>query len=156
MVADKEFSPSEQVAGQHWKPYGLGWAQEDYRGKMVQFHTGSLDGAVAIVGLLPAENFGIYVFGNLGHSEIRHALMYKAMDLWGFHDNYRDWSLEFYKLYAKMKEEDIKKEKAKEALRVQGTRPSLPLNAYAGKYTNEAYGDAILVVSGDSLDLQFP
>ncbi|HWK08104.1 MAG TPA: serine hydrolase [Puia sp.] len=156
LVTDKEFYPTAQLTGPHWKTYGLGWFQEDYRGKMVQFHTGSLDGAVAILGLLPSEHFGIYVFGNLDHSEVRHALMYKAMDLWAFHDNYRDWSLEFYQLYAKMKEDNKKKEKAKEALRVQGTRPSLPLNAYAGKYTNEAYGDAVIAVRGDSLDVQFP
>ena len=31
---------------------GLGWFQHDYRGRRVDFHTGSIDGMVAIVGLL--------------------------------------------------------------------------------------------------------
>ena len=123
---------------------------------MVQFHTGSLDGAVAIIGLLPSEHFGVYIFGNLDHSEVRHALMYKAMDLWGFSDNGRDWSAECYKMYKKLREEGQQKEKEKEAGRVKGTKPSLPLSGYAGDYTSEIYGDARVVLEGDSLKVELP
>lgn len=156
IVTEQEFYPTQQLTHPHWTTYGLGWFQEDYRGKMVQFHTGSLDGAVAILGLLPSEHFGIYIFGNLDHSEVRHALMYKAMDLWGFHDNYRDWSTDLYAMYKGIRDEGRKKEKEKEALRVPNTRPSLPLAAYAGQYTNESYGDAVLTLSGDTLVMQLP
>ncbi len=77
-VTASEFYPTAALTKPHWTTYGLGWFQEDYRGKMVQFHTGSLDGAVAIHGLIPDEHFGIYIFANMDHTEIRHALMYKA------------------------------------------------------------------------------
>ena len=156
IVTENEFYPTQRLTQPHWTTYGLGWFQEDYRGKMVEFHTGSLDGAVAILGLLPSEHFGIYIFGNLDHSEIRHALMYKAMDLWGFHDNYRDWSTDMYAMYKGMKNEAKKKEKEKEALRVVGTRPPLPLNSYTGRYNNETYGEAVLTLSGDSLIMELP
>lgn len=160
IVPENEFYPSVQLTHPHWTTYGLGWFQEDYRGKMVQFHTGSLDGAVAIAGLLPSEHFGIYVFGNLDHTEIRHALLYKALDLWGFRGNKpetgRDWSTEFYALYKKIREEGKKKEKEKEAARVPGTKPSLPLASYAGQYENEIYGNVIIKQSGDSLIMEFP
>ena len=86
-----------QLTHPNWTTYGLGWFQQDYRGKMVQFHTGSLDGLVAIAGMIPSEKLAIYVFANLDHAEIRHALMYKAFDLWVFQDNDNDWSKGFPK-----------------------------------------------------------
>ena len=156
MVPDNEFYPTAKLTHPSWTTYGLGWFQQDYRGKMVQFHTGSLDGVVAIVGLIPSEHFGIYIFGNLDHSEIRHALMYKAMDLWGWSDNSRDWSAECYALYKKLRDDRRKKDQEKEAERVKGTRPSLPLQAYTGLYTNEAYGDARVVLVGDTLRMELP
>ena len=156
IVTEEEFYPTQRLTHPHWTTYGLGWFQEDYRGKMVNFHTGSLDGAVAILGLVPSEHFGIYIFGNLDHSEVRHALMYKAMDLWGFHDNSRDWSTDFYALYKGLKDEAKKREKEKEASRLPNARPSLPLAAYTGKYTNETYGDAIITLSNDTLVMLLP
>jgi len=156
IVPEKEFYPTSSLTHSSWTTYGLGWFQEDYRGRVVQFHTGSLDGAVAIIGLLPSERFGIYILGNLGHSEIRHALMYKAMDLWCFQDNSRDWSAECYAMYRKLKEEGRQKEREKEAGRVKGTKLSLPLAAYTGNYTNEIYGDARVVTAGDSLQIELP
>ncbi len=156
IVTENEFYPTLRLTHSSWMTYGLGWFQEDYRGKVVQFHTGSLDGAVAIIGLLPSERFGIYILGNLDHSEIRHALLYKAMDLWCFPGAGRDWSAECYALYKQLKDDGRQKEREKEADRVKGTRPSLSLPAYTGDYTNEIYGDARVVLSGDSLRIELP
>ena len=150
------FYPTAKLTKPHWTTYGLGWFQEDYRGKMVNFHTGSLDGAVAICGLINDEHFGIYIFGNLDHTEVRHALMYKAMDLWVFADNKNDWSTDFYKMYKDLKTKAEKEETVFEAKRTLNTKPSLALKSYAGKYSNEIYGDAEIVSNNDSLRLQFP
>lgn len=156
MVTAEEFYPTAKLTKPHWTTYGLDWFQEDYRGKMVQFHTGSLDGATAILGLIPDEHFGIYIFGNLDHAEVRHALMYKAMDLWCFNDNTKDWSADFYKLYKNNKLEAKKKQVEEESKRVMNTHPSLPLTAYAGKYQNEIFGNAEIVLTDDSLLLKYP
>jgi len=156
IITDAEFYPTQQLTKPHWKTYGLGWFQEDYHGKMVQFHTGSLDGAVAILGLIPDENFGIYIFGNLDHTELRHALMYKAMDLWCFNDNTNDWSNDLFKLYVDIHKKGKKREEAADAKRVLNTKPTLALTAYTGKYHNELYGDATVVLSNDSLVLNYP
>src|SRR5438105_3798819 len=50
LVPVNEFYPTMQLTKPHWTTYGLGWFQQDYRGKMIQFHMGRLDGAVAIIG----------------------------------------------------------------------------------------------------------
>jgi CubicO group peptidase (beta-lactamase class C family) len=156
IVPPNEFYPTQEKTKPHWTTYGLGWFQQDYRGRMFQFHTGSLDGAVAIFGFMPEEKFSIYIFANLDHTEIRHALMWKATDLWCFNDNSRDWSTELYYHYKKIREDARKKEQEKEAKRVVGTNPSLPLDSLAGKYINEIYGDAEIVANGNELTLKFP
>ena len=156
IVPEREFYPTVQLTHSSWMTYGLGWFQEDYRGRMLQFHTGSLDGAVAIIGLLPSEKLGIYIFGNLDHTEVRHALLLKAMDLWGFSDNSRDWSAECYAMYKRLKEQGRQREREKDSSRVKGTKPSLPLEGYAGKYSNEVYGDANVLLTGDSLRVELP
>ncbi len=156
MVTDAEFYPTQKLTKPHWKTYGLGWFQEDYKGKMVQFHTGSLDGAVAIIGLIPDENFGIYIFANMDHTELRHALMYKAFDLFVLNDDTNDWSKDFYKMYVDLDSVNIKADAKQDSARVLNTKPSLALKAYTGKYSNEIYGDAEIVMQGDSLLLKFP
>src|ERR1700722_784738 len=156
MVTPEEFYPTARATKPHWTTYGLGWFQEDYHGKMVNFHTGSLDGAVAICGLVNDEHFGIYIFANLGHTELRHALMYKAMDLWVFNDNGTDWSDSLHTMYKGIHNEGAKHEKEFEAKRVLHTRPSLALKDYAGAYGDGLYGDAWIKLAGDSLILSFP
>jgi hypothetical protein len=123
---------------------------------MVQFHTGSLDGLVAILGMIPEQHFSIYIFGNLDHSEIRHALMFKAFDLWCFNDSTRDWSNDFYKLYKALSDTAKKREKEIENKRVLNTKPSLPLKSYCGKFTNESFGMSEVVLENDSLLLKLP
>jgi hypothetical protein len=156
IVTEDEFYPTKQLTHTHWTTYGLGWFQEDYKGRMVQFHTGSLDGAVAIAGLIPDENFGVYVFANMDHTEIRHALMYKAMDLFVFNDDNTNWSKELYQLYAARFAANKKREAQRDSARVSNTKPSLELKDYAGSYHNELYGNAGIVLQGDSLVAKFP
>ena len=129
--------------------YGLGFFQHDYRGEMVNFHTGSLAGRTAIIGLLRDKNLGVYIFGNLDHAEVRHALMYKVFDLFAFNDNSRDWSSEFKTLYDKLKADAAKREAEIKAKRVLNTKPSLPLTTYTGKYSSPFYGTVeIALVDG--------
>ena len=156
MVTPEEFYPTAKLTKPHWTTYGLGWFQQDYRGNMLNFHTGSLDGAVAICGLLKDQHFGIYIFANLDHTELRHALMYKAVDLWVYHDNSIDWSTEMYAMYKEMRDKGKTKEKELEAKRVPDTHPSLELKAYTGTYNNELFGTASIKMAGDSLILTFP
>jgi CubicO group peptidase (beta-lactamase class C family) len=156
MVTPEEFYPTAKLTRPHWTTYGLGWFQEDYRGDMLNFHTGSLDGAVAICGLLNDEHFGVYIFGNRDHTELRHALLYKAIDLWIHHDNSNDWSGKMYAMYKGMHDSAASREKALEAKRVFNTHPSRDLAAYAGTYSNDLFGKAWISRAGDSLKLSFP
>jgi len=156
IVPPNEFYPTMQITKPHWTTYGLGWFQQDYRGKMVEFHTGSLDGAVAIIGLIPDEHFGIYIFENLDHAELRHALMFKAFDLWLFNDNSKDWSNDLFSLYSKRKADAKNKQKESDVKRVLGTKPSLALDEYRGKYSSDIYGEAEITIEDGNLSVKYP
>lgn len=147
------FYPTAALTKPHWTTYGLGWFQHDYRGLMVNFHTGSLDGRTAIVGLIPDKKLGIYIFGNLDHAEVRHALMYKAFDLFGFGDNSRDWSKEAKALYGGLKENAKKASDAEKAKRNPNTKPSLALADYVGKYADPFFGTMEVVLADGKLRL---
>jgi CubicO group peptidase (beta-lactamase class C family) len=150
LVTPAEFYPTAQLTKPNWTTYGLGWFQHDYKGKKVNFHTGSLAGAVAIHAQLPDQNLGIYVFGNYDHAEVRHALVYKSFDLFAL-GGARDWSSEFKTLYDKLNAKSEKSYKDFEANRVMNTNPTLPIESYAGKYTNPVYGFVEITANGNQL-----
>lgn len=138
-VTEDGFYPTAQLTKPNFTTYALGWFQQDYKGQKLNFHTGSLAGEIAINGQIPALKTGVYIFGNLDHAEARHALMFKAMDMYAVGGD-TDWSAEFLKLYGGIKEKAKKAEKAEEAQRVPNTKPSLDLAAYSGSYENPLYG----------------
>jgi CubicO group peptidase (beta-lactamase class C family) len=135
IVTDSEFYPTQQLTKPHWKTYGLGWFQQDYQGRKLNFHTGSLNGLTAITGQIQEERVGVMVLGNLDHAEIRHAILYKSMDHFALGGT-RDWSTEFYTLYGNRTAMMDKMLKDFEGKRVANTKPTLPLQAYAGKYSH--------------------
>jgi CubicO group peptidase (beta-lactamase class C family) len=156
VIAPETMYPTMQVLQPHWFTYGLGWFQHDYRGKMVQFHTGSLDGLTAIAGLLPEDHLGIYIFGNLDHAELRHALLYKAFDLWGFNDNSKDWSQIFYPVYKAITDTARQKEKEELAKRIPATHPSVALTGYTGKFINKMLATADVRLKDSILTVEMP
>jgi CubicO group peptidase (beta-lactamase class C family) len=156
IIPANEFYPTAKFTQPHWTTYGLGWFQQDYRGKMIQFHTGSLDGSIAIFGFVPDEKMSFYFFGNLDHSEIRHALMWKAIDLWCFNDNSKDWSTLLYHMYKGFSDSAASREKAKFAPLKTTSPPSLPLVDYTGTYQHPVYGLATVALKNGLLSIQFP
>ncbi len=155
IVSPAEFYPTAKLTHPHWTTYGMGWFQEDYAGRAVDFHTGSIDGYVALIGLIPDERLGVYVLANLDHAELRHALMYKVFDLFGPAGSIRDWSADFLKLYAGLRAEGRAAERKLESQRVAGTRPSLPLERYAGNYADSLYGTVSVSYSANALHLRY-
>ncbi|HEV7590809.1 MAG TPA: serine hydrolase domain-containing protein, partial [Longimicrobium sp.] len=98
VVPVDRFYPGARLAGTRLVSYGLGWFLEDYRGRFVAMHTGSIDGMSAIVGIIPDLRVGVVVLANLDHAELRHALLYRVLDLYTGAPE-RDWSAELRALY---------------------------------------------------------
>ncbi len=155
MVPVGDFYPTARLTRPHWTTYGLGWFEHDFRGRFMAFHTGSLSGRTAMVGLLPDARTGVFIAGNLDHAEFRHALMYQVMDLFAGTNGGapRDWSSEFLTLYKGLAADSRKAQAEFERGRATGTTPRLPLNDYAGTYTHPAWGDVTVASVGTALQV---
>ena len=146
VIRREQFYPTSQLTKPNFTAYGLGWFLHDYRGELVALHTGSIDGYVAIVGLLPSRRTGIAVFANLDHAEVRHALVYEVFDrVLDAAGNARpqprrDWSRDMKVMYDSIDAAGASRRKAAEAKRVLGTKPTLPLERYAGTYGDSLTG----------------
>ena len=154
IVTREAFYPTARLTKPHWTTYGLGWFQQDYRGSAVDYHTGSIDGMVAIHGLIRDQGLGVYVLANRDHSELRHALMLNVFDRFIGPPSTaasRDWSAELLKLYADLQAQADERRKMQQGSRVTGTSPTLPLARYAGTYSHPLRGDIVVTLDGDRL-----
>jgi CubicO group peptidase (beta-lactamase class C family) len=153
MVTPEEFYPTARLTKPHWTTYAFGWFQEDYSGRMVDFHTGSIDGMVAIIGLIPDERLGVYVLANLDHAEVRHALMYRVFDAY-LGNAPRDWSGDLLELYGGIRAAADSTQRRTEARRIPNTRPSLSLDRYAGTYADSLVGEVTVTLENGKLRLR--
>jgi CubicO group peptidase (beta-lactamase class C family) len=139
--------PALELAQPHFFSYALGWFVQDYHGRTVWMHTGSIDGMSAIIGLLPEQRVGVYVLANLDHAELRHALMYEAFDVFGGVGGTRDWSADVRTLFANRG----RGVRGVAPQQVAGTHPTYALDKYAGTYVDSAYGTIEVALAGGAL-----
>lgn len=140
--------PAARHAKPHFYAYGLGWFLQDYQGHLVAMHTGSLYGANALAAVVPEENLGLVILINADPVEYRHAFMYDVIDRFLGTRN-RDWNAELHKVYADLQAEEDKSRAATLKERAVKTRPSAPLEAFAGTYSNPVVGDVEIVRGSD-------
>jgi CubicO group peptidase (beta-lactamase class C family) len=140
--------PAARQAQPHFYAYGLGWFLQDYKGRLLAMHTGSLYGANALVALVPEEQLGLVIFVNAATVDFRHAFMYDVIDRF-LHSRNKDWNADLLKLYGGLQaEEDARRAEAMRA-RPQKTKPSLPLADYAGSYFDPLVGETQIVLGKD-------
>ena len=157
LVPLASFYPTAMLTKPNFMTYALGWFQHDYRGHLVNFHTGSLDGTVAICGLIPSERIGVFVYANRDHTELRHALMYYVFDFFlkNKGEQQRDWSTDFKQMYDGLKVRADSTRDARDKTRVVGTTPSVKLENYVGKYSDPLNGDALVTLENGKLHVKF-
>jgi CubicO group peptidase (beta-lactamase class C family) len=124
----------------HFRAYGLGWNVQDYRGRKMVHHSGSINWTRTQVGMLPAEGVGVVVIANLSSSDLQRALMYRVLDAYLGAES-RDWSAELLELSRRSDERGQAQSRELEAARIRGTRPSLPETQLAGTYSSELFGE---------------
>lgn len=142
-------TPQLRLSKPHFRSYALGWFQQDYLGRQVDFHTGSLTGMIAINGLIREEGIGVYILSNTS-SEIRHPLMFRVFDTF-LRAPPRDWSSE---MLAMRRADDARSDSANAGRpppRVEGTKPSLSLEKYAGTFVDSLHGKRVITMENGVL-----
>ena len=122
----------------HWA-YGLGWFVVDYRGRNLVWHGGTFNGYRCAIAFMPEEQVGVYVGVNR-MTLLPPALMFDLLDRMTGATPRRKWN-EIFLHEAEMQEADARRAAAaRAASHVTGTRPSLPLAADTGSFSQPAIG----------------
>jgi hypothetical protein len=138
----------------HFTAYGLGWVLQDYLGRQQVWHTGGIDGMLSEVRLVPEEKLGIVVLSNSEGHNMNAAIVYRILDAY-LGAPARDWNAIFRAQYKAMEARQAAAEKAVLEARVQGTKPSLAIEKYAGTYTDSLYGESTVALENGRLVLRF-
>jgi CubicO group peptidase (beta-lactamase class C family) len=148
--------PPPELAPQrsNFRGYALGLGVSDYRGRKLLAHTGGLPGYVSRVMMAPDINLGVAVLTNQESGA--------AFDAIAFHvvDHYlgappMDWLEAYRKLVARLEAGVDDTDKKTAAARDASSKPSLPLQAYAGTYRDAWYGDVVIEPQGSGLGIRF-
>lgn len=134
----------------HFATYGLGWFVHDYRGFYTLSHGGTLSGIRAQCMMVPEKKLGVMVLSNLRPSFLTESVSKSVLDkLLGLPAE--DWNA-FHKSQFSLLEFQVAAARVKRATtRKPETHPSLPMERYAGKFEESAYGTASIAIDGDKL-----
>jgi CubicO group peptidase (beta-lactamase class C family) len=130
--------------------YALGWTVADYRGRYRVGHTGGYSGMLSAVTLIPDENLGVVVLTN-GLKGIFTPLVNYTVDAF-LKVPEKDWSGEALMRAKNFRDTRIED---RQKTRITGTKPTLPLGAYAGTYYTDTYGKILVKQEGGTLKVAF-
>lgn len=132
----------------HQMSYGLGWQIQDYRGELLVSHSGSLNGFRTRVDMLPKRKAGFVVMINVDRGNALVALRNSLADMLSGKPN-RDWNAYYLMVDRRAEEAEEKVRLERKANAAKDTRPSRPLEAYAGEYESRSHGTArVTIVDG--------
>ncbi len=135
--------------------YGLGWFVRDHRGRKLVEHSGTTNGFVAWVALLPEERLGFAILANLHETGINYALRHWLLDA-NLGEPECDWSGLVFKDYRDGYQKALREGRERHAReRVKDTTPSLAIGKYAGDYESELDGKIEVREKGGHLSLRY-
>lgn len=136
----------------NFRTYGMGWFLHDYRGEKVVFHPGSMDGMNAQIGVVPSKKLAFFTLTNRDWAGIWRASFYKAIDLWAYDDDSRNF-LEAVKDPFAVMVRDWEEHKA--ALKDPDDVPKITVKDLEGFYSHPMYGSAEVTSENSKLKVIF-
>lgn len=124
----------------HLSGYGFGWFLEDYRGRKLVGHSGGVAGFVSHVEIIPEENLGVIILTNAEEDEAYDSILYHILDSY-LGGGTQDYIAAFKAVEDRQRQEAAETVKKAQQARATDSKPSLPLEKYAGDYTDPWYGN---------------
>jgi CubicO group peptidase (beta-lactamase class C family) len=134
--------------------YALGWGLRDYHGRKLVGHTGGVGGFVSRVMLVPEENLGVVVLTNAEEDGAFDSILFHVLDHY-FNLPATDWIAAYKSREDTQEKEAAETVKKAEAARAADSKPSLPLEKYAGMYTDAWYGPITIRTENAGLVITF-
>lgn len=116
------------------------------------WHTGGLSGFVSLVAMIPEERIGVAVFTNQEVGGAFYSVGWRVLDHY-LGEQY-DWITAYKTVKERTDSANAAAEKKTAAQRDSLSKPSLPLQKFAGRYTDAWYGDITIEMRGEQLFLQ--
>jgi CubicO group peptidase (beta-lactamase class C family) len=134
--------------------YALGFRIRDYRGEKLVTHTGGLPGYVSLVLMLPEHRLGVAVLTNMESGAAFSVIGWHILDYYlGASDT--DWLAAYKTVMARSDSIMAARDRRTAEQRDSLAGPSLPLEQYAGTYTDQWYGDVTIEHDDDKLVIRF-
>lgn len=134
----------------HLMSYAMGWVVQDFRGEMLISHAGLIDGYRVHLTLIPKRKLALAILCNLDRTRMNLALSNTLVDLLlGLPE--KDWNAHYKGIVEGEEFKERMTARRMEEQRNKTTRPTLPLEAYAGEYEDVAYGKAIICLEKGQL-----
>jgi hypothetical protein len=138
----------------NFSDYALGWGLRDYHGRKLVGHTGGVGGFVSRVMLVPEENLGVVVLTNAEEDGAFDSILYHVLDHY-FGLPTTDWIAAFKSRKDTEEKAAAETMKKAEAARAVDSKPSLPLEKYAGIYNDAWYGPITVRMDKGALVITF-
>jgi CubicO group peptidase (beta-lactamase class C family) len=140
--------PAELLAQRmNFRGYALGFNVNDYRGRKLVSHTGSLTGYVSRLAMVAELELGIAVLTNQESGEAYNSVIYAVLDQ-AMGAAPTDWIGAYLKVRDRRRAATAEALKKAEAKRDAAIPPSLPLAGYAGAYQDAWYGPIVVTLEG--------
>jgi CubicO group peptidase (beta-lactamase class C family) len=135
--------------------YGTGRFTASYRGHLIRYHGGDINGFHSQVAMLPGEGYGVVVLVIGDHAApLYNVVTYQVFErLLGLTPT--PWSERILEVRLKGKEAGKAARAKAGGGRIEGTQPAHPLAAYAGEYEHPAYGVLRVGEQGEALSFDF-
>jgi hypothetical protein len=145
MVSEIGFAEALPISQETGFGYTLSWGYYYFHGAKVLEKGGALDGARAIIVLVPERQLGIAVLANMNLTILPEAIRAYVLEqvLGPASPHTQETLLETQKQVDKLLEPDPPP--------ANPGRASLPIAAYAGTYESDVYGPFVLTAAGDGL-----
>jgi len=134
--------------------YAMGEDVRTYRGHLLVSHTGGLKGMVTEVSMVPGRNLGVIVLTNQEEGAAFKAVTNTVLDHY-LGAPPKDWVAAFQEVRAAQKARAKEEVGKAEGARNAASKPSLPLEGYAGRYRDPWYGDVLVEAAGGKLAMRF-
>lgn len=138
----------------HFTSYAMGEFLSEYRSNLEASHEGGVQGMVSYVAMLPELNLGLVVLTNQESNAALLAITNTVFDHY-LNAPAKDWVAAFATDIKRMRQKDKQQVKERGAKRDTGSKPSLPLASYAGRYRDPRYGDVVIEPTGAQLRMRF-
>ncbi len=140
--------------GQDYYGVGLGWFVSDYNGLQHYVHGGSMPGFKSRIAIIPELNAGLIVINNEENGWVNTSIYYQIMD-YLTKSEIADWPAILKDRMDKSVRVSKEKTDIRIAERKEGTKPSLDLNKYVGRFVDKWYGNAEVAFKDGKLSLTF-